>query len=80
MQNNTANYTIKKTLRAYGLYYWEIADHIGVSESTLIRWLRKELSHEKKELLINAAEEIQAAKEKKKMRAHLEIRAQNNEL
>lgn len=51
---NLANEDIKTLFRRNGLYYWQVADHIGIGESTLLRWLRKELPNEKKRLLENA--------------------------
>lgn len=36
---------------------WELADLLGVSEFTLTRWLRKELTEDKKEQLLKAINE-----------------------
>lgn len=58
MRSNTSNNDLKTLFKLNGLSYWEVADHIGISESTLIRWLRKELPAEKKNLLEKAVSEI----------------------
>ena len=42
------NEDIRATARREKVYLYEIADALGVSESTFNRWLRKELSETKK--------------------------------
>ena len=42
-----ANETIKKAARAAGVYQWQIAARLGISEPTLTRWLRFPLPAEK---------------------------------
>ena len=46
MKNNN---DLRETARRNGVYLYEIADALGVSEQTFIRWLRKELTEQKKE-------------------------------
>lgn len=41
------NQSIREKITAARLYQYEVAQHIGVSEMTLIRWLRQELSPDK---------------------------------
>lgn len=41
------NDMIKREIRQAGLFQYQIADKIGVSEQTLIRWMRYELPPEK---------------------------------
>ncbi len=41
---------------------WEIADYIGIAQSTLTVWLRHELSEEKKQLMLDAVEAIASAR------------------
>lgn len=62
MRKNTANNDIKTLFRHNDLYYWEVADHIGIAESTLLRWLRNELPADKKEILKVAVAEIVAVR------------------
>jgi len=41
-----ANEKIKHDLKKSGMFQWELANALGVSEGTLIRFLRKEVSLE----------------------------------
>lgn len=49
---------LKDLARANRIAIWKIADHMGVSENTLIRWLRHDLPEEKAIMFINAIGEI----------------------
>ena len=40
--------TIRNFIREKRLYQWEIAKIIGISEFTLSRWIREELTSERK--------------------------------
>ena len=51
------NQEIKETFRKARIHQWEVASMIGVSESTLIRWLRDELPEEKKKRILYAIEQ-----------------------
>ena len=53
------NEEIRETLKATRLKQWEIAAELNVSESTLIRWLRRELSQEKKAAILDAIRKVQ---------------------
>lgn len=46
---STANSDIKSAAKAAGIYLYNIADRLGVSENTMTRLLRRELPAEKKE-------------------------------
>ena len=50
------NKDIKEKIKAAGLHQYQVADLCGVSETTLVRWLRYELSPEKKEMILAAIE------------------------
>lgn len=50
------NKDIKEKIKAAGLHQYQVADLCGVSETTLVRWLRYELSPEKKEMILEAIE------------------------
>lgn len=52
-----ANQEVREALQNKGMKQWELADLLGVSEFTLTRWLRKELTEDKKELLLKAINE-----------------------
>ena len=40
------------------LKHWQVAKKIGISESTLSRWLRTPLDKEKEKLIINAIKDL----------------------
>lgn len=52
-----ANQEVREALHNKGMKQWELADMLGISEFTLTRWLRKELTEDKKELLLKAINE-----------------------
>lgn len=52
-----ANQEVREALQNKGMKQWELADMLGISEFTLARWLRKELTEDKKELLLKAINE-----------------------
>ena len=53
------NQEIRKALRKKGLYLWNLADVLGVSEATMTRKLRKELSKEEKVRILKIIEEME---------------------
>lgn len=53
-----ANEDIRKMLKARRIYMWQVAKVLGVSESTLIRWMREELKTEKKKKIIEAIDSL----------------------
>lgn len=61
MRNNE---TVRKTARNAGVYLWEIGEHLGVSENTVIRWLRMPLDNAKEVLLLSAISEVATRKAK----------------
>ena len=42
------NVDVRKAAKDSGVFLWEIADKLGVSEPTLNRWLRKEMPDSQK--------------------------------
>ena len=61
MRNNE---TVRKTAKNEGVYLWEIGDYLGVSENTVIRWLRKPLDSAREGLLLNAISKVAERKAK----------------
>lgn len=53
-----SNGKIKETLQKNRVFYWEIADKLGVSEVTLCRWLRHDLPEDKQRKILKAITEI----------------------
>ncbi len=48
------NQTVRKAAKSAGVPLWKIAAAIGVSEPTIIRWLRVPLSEEKEVRILSA--------------------------
>ena len=45
------NEDLRKEFKIANVRQWEVADAIGISEITMVKWLRKELDAEKKALV-----------------------------
>ncbi len=54
------NSELKKELKKYGIPYWRIAERIGVSEMTVLRWLRSDNETSHQSVIISAFEELKA--------------------
>ncbi len=54
------NEAVRAAIKEKKLFQWQIAEHIGITEGTLIRWLRSELTEERKELIMKALAELSA--------------------
>ena len=54
------NQDIKEALRNASLKQWQLAKQLGISEFTLVRWLRDELSAERKTAIYSAIETLKA--------------------
>lgn len=52
------NQDIRKEIRSVGLYQWNIAEALGISESVLTRRLRHELPEEEKEKIRSVIKEL----------------------
>lgn len=48
------NEDVRKVMKENGLFQWQVAEQIGISEFTFTRWLRSTLSDKRKELILNA--------------------------
>ena len=59
-----ANTIIREELKARGVRHWELAHELGVSEQTLVRWLRFELEEDKQFDMLTKIETIVKRKEK----------------
>lgn len=55
---------IRVTAKRCGVYLYELADKLSISEPTMTRLLRKELSESKKQQLLGKIEEISREKRK----------------
>ncbi|MDD6394795.1 MAG: hypothetical protein PUB37_01200 [Firmicutes bacterium] len=52
------NIDIRQTAKSKKIPFWKIAKHLGISEPTFTRWMREELSEEKRERITLAIEEL----------------------
>lgn len=59
--NSKPNADIRTAIRESSLCQYQVAAKIGVSEFTFIRWMRNELSDERKQRILAAIKELSAA-------------------
>ena len=59
-----ANKIIRDELKARGVRHWELAHELGISEQTLVRWLRFELSEDRQLEMLMKIEEVAKRKER----------------
>ena len=59
--NSKPNADIRTAIRESSLCQYQVAEKIGVSEFTFIRWMRNELSDERKQRILAAIKELAAA-------------------
>ena len=57
MVNVKANMEIRKKIIEKGLFYYQIAKRLGVSDITFSRWMREELSEARKQRILEILEE-----------------------
>lgn len=56
------NPEIRQAKENINVPYWKIAERLGVSENTLLRWMRQELSAAKKETILSEIEKMEDEK------------------
>lgn len=54
-----ANMAIRKKLKANGIFQWQLADKLGITETRFIILLRKELPKETQQRYINLIDTIE---------------------
>ena len=59
-----ANVSVREDIGRNLIRHWELARALGVSETTLVRWLRSPLSLEKTTRIYNAIGEILEARKR----------------
>lgn len=52
------NKDLRDAFRIANVKQWEVAEAIGISEMTFVKWLRKELPEEKKTLVREAIKKV----------------------
>ena len=58
-----ANKIVREELKSRGVRHWELAHELGVSEQTLVRWLRFELDEDRQLDMLMKVEVIAKRKE-----------------
>lgn len=54
-----ANADIREKVGQAGLYLWQVADELGIQDSTFSRKLRKELPQEEKEKILKIIDRLE---------------------
>ena len=54
---------LSNEIRIANVKQWEVADAIGISEMTMVKWLRKELSPDKKAMVQEGIAAVKAKHE-----------------
>lgn len=54
----TANKEIRFAMKQSRVSYWQIADELGVCDTTLMRWMRHELPEEKRNQIFDIINKI----------------------
>lgn len=57
------NKDLRHEFRIANVRQWEVADAMGKSEMTLVKWLRRELSEDKKALVREAITKVKESRE-----------------
>ena len=52
------NVNVRYAARIAEVPFWKIANHLGISEATLTRWLRVPLSKEREDSVMSAIKEL----------------------
>ena len=58
-----ANEAVKDAARSSGIYLWEVAQRLGIADTTLSRKLRRELTAAERERVFKAIEAIKSERE-----------------
>lgn len=53
-----ANQKVREQAQKMGVKHWQIAERLGISEPTIMRWLRVPLSEEREQAIMAAIKEL----------------------
>lgn len=53
-----ANKEIRESLKRNNIKHWKLADYLNISESTLVRKLRREISLDEKQKILNIISKV----------------------
>ena len=52
------NNEVRRAIRVSGFYFWQVAEKLGMTDSSFSRKLRKELSEDEKQRVYDALEKL----------------------
>lgn len=58
MNHSRANFDIRAAVSSSGLYLWQVAETLGITDATFSRKLRRELSNTEKAVIFAAIEKL----------------------
>lgn len=58
LRDMKANQKIREAAKMKGVKHWQIAGYLGISEPTIMRWLRVPLSPEREKAVMEAIETL----------------------
>ena len=53
-----SNFEIRKHAKEKGVYFWEVAEFLGISEPTMTRKMRRELDEVEKQKILKVIDEL----------------------
>ena len=56
---------IREMIRESGFPHWRVAERAGISENTMVRWLRHEPDGERRERILQAIQELRKEAEER---------------
>ena len=56
------NRDVRQVMKDKRVFQWEVAERLGVHETTVIRWMRTELPEDKKKAILDAVAAVVAAR------------------
>lgn len=59
-----ANQKVRDAAKASGIKQWEIAVHLGISEPTIVRWMRIPMPADREKAILQAIAELAQKKQK----------------
>ena len=59
-----ANQKVRDAAKAAGVKQWEVAVHLGISEPTIVRWMRMPMSVDREKAILQAIAELAQEKQK----------------
>lgn len=58
-----ANQKVRDAAKAAGVKQWEVAVHLGISEPTIVRWMRMPMSVDREKAILQAIAELAQEKQ-----------------